>query len=232
MKEELLDVGPNKADAIRNYENMGKKIFYENSFWKKILNKALNANTSNLFIGRRGSGKTMLLKESIARISDKMRNLVKRDNLNKFILPVDISFTAFIHKYSFPSIGDFHKDEKEIMKELFRGYFYLMTIQNVLEAIKKLNLKPINEEMSLYDIEFSLEKNNYYGLEIIKNLIKELRFKVIPRKIIEEKTKKNEFGINKILTLKHGKGRDKIERKFEFAKAPQYPYFEYALENI
>lgn len=227
-----LSIGPTKADEIRNYEKHGIEIFYEDEFWKKVLSKSTNPETSNTFLGRRGSGKTMVLKESMNRLFQDMKNLDEDDFDEHLILPVEVSFTAYIRKYSFPSFGEFKEDHNEIMKELFNGYFHLLIIQNIYNSIKKLDLEPNEDEIDLFDSTISLKKNPYEGLDFIEKLIITLKKNIIPKKVIENVLNNKELGFDKVITFKRGKGRSKIEEKFEFAKAPQYPYFESVLDNL
>ncbi|MFW9876105.1 MAG: hypothetical protein ACFFG0_23630 [Candidatus Thorarchaeota archaeon] len=122
---------PIQAEAFG--ENITESKFLRDNFWESMLKKALNKE-SIIFIGKRGSGKTMLLRFAYSQMMRSF-NETKR-------LPVFISLTAFLANFSFPKIGEFSNQTKEIASELFKSYFHILILEEVIKSLKKCNIRP------------------------------------------------------------------------------------------
>lgn len=153
------------------------------TYWANLIRKGFS-NNSVLFVGKRGSGKTMLLKYLYYEC---LKNF-----LNKRRLPVLLSLSAFLAKFSFPKIGAFSEDQKTIASELFKSYFHVIIIEEIFKNIEELKLRP-SKDLNLFDYKIKKKKliNMAKTLEIVR---KSLKRQLTPNKIL--KTSSEESRIN------------------------------------
>ena len=211
---------PNQAESFG--ENIIESKFLKDSFWESMLKKALNKE-SIIFIGKRGSGKTMLLRFAYSQL---MRNFNKTGRL-----PVFISLTAFLAKFSFPKIGEFSNQTKEIASELFKSYFHLLILEEVINSLNKCKTKPVHEFEIFGNV---IKKKKYLDLKkIIKIIKKRIQKEIVPRSILKSYDKQNSLNLGgKVIGFSKGESEKTSIKSIEFRILESDAEIRRVLENI
>ena len=207
-------------------ENFGYDIdeskFIRDRLWDSFLKKAIN-NESMLFIGKRGSGKTMLLRFANSQILKKFEKERR--------LPVYISFTAFLANFSFPKIGKFSNQTKEIASELFKSYLHIIILEEVIKSIQKCKIKPSCDFEILGN---NIKKKKNIDLEKLLYLTKtRVQREIVPRKIIKKYDKDDSFDLDaKIIRFSKKESESLSISEIEFRILESDYEIRRALENI
>ena len=211
---------PIQAEAFG--ENIAESKFLKDSFWESMLKKALNKE-SIIFIGKRGSGKTMLLRFAYSQM---MRNFneIRR-------LPVFISLTAFLARFSFPKIGEFSNQTKEIASELFKSYFHILILEEVIKSLKKCKIRPVHEFEIVGNL---IKKKKNIDLKNILEIIKlRLQREIVPRSILKSYNKHNSLDLGgKIIGFSKSESEKTSINTIEFRILESDAEIRRSLENI
>lgn len=211
MNTSLL--GPLMADSLDDdYSIIDQYITTnseENSFKDKYISGVLSDERVALS-GVRGSGKTMILKvvnELLKRDLNYQLHYVEaweRGGNDKKILPVFMSFSGFKEEVSLKDKENMTEDEIKETKEIFRGYFFMAILQEILKTINSLRLDE--------NVEF-----NFCGLRTKFGIKKEIdrAITAFKRKGFQEVVNSNEKGGNADLNIKILNGGMKKGNKSE-----------------
>lgn len=221
-----IDLGViDNAEDFADIETLDK-AFIIDEIMKGRLDEAINENQSIIFVGKRGSGKTMLLKKAIQKLEESFEN--------KRIIPVAITFKAWSELYQFPSIGEYKDSSKELTKELFKAYFFTIIVRNLFEEIKELKIKSSLHKITIYDKELDL--NNGNAFEFMDSILKGLKSDIIPKRIISESGNETEKegGLSLIakIKLRYRSSKKKAQEEYEFSKMYNSEFFIEAIEDI
>lgn len=170
----------NDDDYIESYIKSSKDINIRSD---KYISSIINGNRVVLS-GVRGSGKTMILKVVSAVLKKDVKKSLILGNRN-MIIPVFISYSGFKEDVSLQEEFAMSPLEMTTTKEIFRSYFFMSILQEILSVIEELELDE--------NIEF-----NFFGLRTKFGIKRE-----IDKAIREFKRK----GFREILTSKE-KGMD------------------------
>lgn len=181
-------VGPLYAEAFDTNEELikyfistkGSNTAYDDPFVGTLLK-----GKRTILSGVRGTGKTMILKTSEAILKEKCLN----GDLK--YLPVYISYSGFRSDVSLQEEMELSGEELRIAKEVFRGYFFMTILYEVLESIEDLGL---DKNVSL----------NWFGLRTkfgIKNQVKKA-IQTFKRLGFRNVIKNKKAGIGTAITIK------------------------------
>lgn len=132
-------VGPLQAEALENDKEYLMNYVSMNGA-KEILKDTLISNIISgekvILTGVRGTGKTMVLKTGEALQTDTFaKKIDKRES--DLILPCYITFSGFKNDVSLEDELDIKRGEMKIVKEVFRGYFYITLLNAILNQLDK-----------------------------------------------------------------------------------------------
>lgn len=171
MKRETLTLlGPLMADSLDDNESIIKGYIVSNGGTDVYSDKYISAILGDervVLSGVRGTGKTMILKVANEVIKKDLYYKLhyiddwKLGENDKKVLPVLITFSGFKDEVSLQDDSEVSYEEQKSIKEIFRSYFFITILQEVLETIKHLNL---DEE-----VEF-----NFFGLRTKFGIKKEI----------------------------------------------------------
>ncbi|MFZ7121556.1 MAG: hypothetical protein ACOWWH_11490 [Eubacteriaceae bacterium] len=186
-------------DFIRNYVPMnGTKSIYDDSLITSII-----SGEKNIFSGVRGSGKTMIMKTGEMVLESEIKK-----GEGKKILPCYISFSGFRNDVTMQDEAELSNDELKVVKEIFRGFFYISLLDNILVKIENLELSK--------DVPF-----NFFGIktevgvkrEIKKALheLKQVGFAELTQ--LKQSENKNSAGINVLDGIFDFKSSNELKRQ-------------------
>ncbi|MBY6798292.1 hypothetical protein HYH85_19105, partial [Clostridium botulinum] len=115
--------------------------------------------------GVRGTGKTMILKTAEAALKKDLYHKVfeinewELDESDIKILPVYMSYSGFKDDISLESQVELSPEEIRYAKEIFRGYFFMSLLQQILKVIEEMELDK-NVDFNLFGLKtrFGIKK--------------------------------------------------------------------------
>ncbi len=169
-KETSTLLGPLMADSLEENDSIVREYIISNGGSDIIDDKYISSILGDervVISGVRGTGKTMILKvanEVIKKDLDYKLHYINEwdlDERDKKILPVFISFSGFKDEVSLQDESTLVDGEVRSIREIFRSYFFITILQEILGTIKNLKL---DEE-----VEF-----NFFGLRTKFGIKKEI----------------------------------------------------------
>lgn len=153
-------VGPLYAEAMENTEELIESYIGSNMDGDILKDKYIAPIMSGsrlILSGVRGTGKTMILKTA--------DSLLKKDLYHKIyeidecdlkdedvkIMPVYISYSGFKNDVSLQNETELNLQEIKYAREIFRGYFFISALQQILKVIEDMELDK-NVEFNLFGI--------------------------------------------------------------------------------
>lgn len=181
--------------------------FLIDRLWESHLEDAIG-DDSIIFVGKRGSGKTMLLKYAFNHL---LVNFEKERRL-----PVFISFSAFLADFSFPRLGEFSSNTREIARDLFKSYFHLMILNQIIEVINESDFKPICDFKLIGK---TIKRKKKIDPEIVDNIREKMESQFCPREILRDFKDYKDFKI----------GFSSLGAKFGESESVQIKYHEFKI---
>lgn len=138
-------IGPLYAEGIEEPNKLIEQ-FISSGGYTEVVNdpfiKDILSGKRIVLSGVRGTGKTMLLKTSEALMFNILKENIKISNEDKngYNLPVYISYSGFRNDVSLQDEMELNSDEIKTAREIFRGYFFMSLLQNILRIINSLDL--------------------------------------------------------------------------------------------
>lgn len=212
-KEKSTLLGPLLADSLEDNDSIIDEYIVSGSGTDILDDKYISSIVGDervVISGVRGTGKTMILKvanEVIKKDLDHKFHYINDwdlDENDKKILPVFISFSGFKDEVSLQDDSGLNTEEIRNIKDIFRSYFFINILQEVLMTIENLNL---DEE-----IEF-----NFFGLRTRFGIKKEIdrAIRDFKRKGFQEIVNCKENGVDTGIKIKAFQGALNVERKTE-----------------
>lgn len=139
-------IGPIFAESLTDDEILDLYVTSsENLNSDRYLGYLLNADRVVLS-GVRGTGKTMILKTGNVLLQKDLMyklhcvNEWERKKQDYKILPVYISYSGFKEEVTLQNNNELSDEERKAAKEIFRSYFFMTILQNILSSIESLEL--------------------------------------------------------------------------------------------
>lgn len=148
-KENSSLLGPLMADSLEENDSIIKEYIISNGSSDITDDKYISSILGDervVISGVRGTGKTMILKvanEVIKNDLDYKLHYVNEWDLSekdKKVLPVFISFSGFKDEVSLQDESTLVNDDIRSIKEIFRSYFFITILQEILGTIENLRL--------------------------------------------------------------------------------------------
>lgn len=136
-------IGPLMAEEIDKQERLIEQYISSNGNTNIERDPFINDILSGkkvVLSGVRGTGKTMIIKTADVLMRQKLQKAVEENSKNDLILPVYITYSGFRNDVSLQDESELTKEEIKIAREVFRGYFFISLLQNVLKIIKNAGL--------------------------------------------------------------------------------------------
>ena len=167
-------VGPLYAEAITETNKIIESYISSNGVEDISKDKYIAPIISGdrlILSGVRGTGKTMILKTAEAVMKKQLYHDIFEEHLplleffsesntfKKKLLPVYISYSGFKDDVSLESQFELTGEEIRYAKEIFRGYFFMSLLQQVLAVIEEMNLdKNVNFNLFGLKTKFGIKK--------------------------------------------------------------------------
>lgn len=212
-KEKLTLLGPLMADSLEDNGSILTEYIVSGDGTDILDDKYISSIMGDervVISGVRGTGKTMILKvanEIIKKDLDYKLHYVNDWDLgekDKKILPVFISFSGFKDEVSLQDDNGLSNEDVRSIKEIFRSYFFITILQEVLGTIENLNLDK--------EVEF-----NFFGLRTRFGVKKEIdnAIRDFQRKGFQEIVSCKNKGIDSGIKIKIFEGALNVGKKEE-----------------
>ncbi|KGM92795.1 hypothetical protein Z968_12675 [Clostridium novyi A str. 4552] len=161
-------IGPLYAEAINDMNKIIESYIScngeEDILKDKYIAPIISGNRL-ILSGVRGTGKTMILKTAEAVLKKDLYHKVfeinewELDESDIKILPVYISYSGFKDDISLESQVELSSEEIKYAKEIFRGYFFMSLLQQILKVIEEMELDK-NVDFNLFGLKtrFGIKK--------------------------------------------------------------------------
>lgn len=161
-------IGPLYAEAITDMNKIIESYISSNGEEDILKDKYIAPIISGnrlILSGVRGTGKTMILKTAEAVLKKDLHHKVFEMNKRESnkpdikILPVYVSYSGFKDDISLESQAELSSQELKYAKEIFRGYFFMSLLQQILKIIEEMNLDK-NVDFNLFGLKtrFGIKK--------------------------------------------------------------------------
>lgn len=148
-KENSSLLGPLMADSLEENDSIIKEYIISNGSSDVTDDKYISSILGDervVISGVRGTGKTMILKVANEVIKNDLEYKLHYVNewdlseKDKKVLPVFISFSGFKDEVSLQDESTLVNDDIRSIKEIFRSYFFITILQEILGTIENLRL--------------------------------------------------------------------------------------------